>query len=856
MNIFLTEKEEAELAELPEYLWTKGPSDVGLLGSIPPVQIKAKSSWRPRVKQYPLKPEALDGIEPVIKGLLKGGIIKKCSDSPCNTPIFPVQKANKKDWRMIQDLRSVNEAVQTRAPNVPDPHTLLNSLKPSNKFFTVIDLSNAFFSVPIHPDSQFWFAFTYRGQGYTYTRLPQGFAESPSIFCEAIMACLSDFQISEKSQLLIYVDDLLIASESEEACRADSLALLHHLSKTGNKVNKDKLQWVRQEVNYLGHTLSAEGKQIQKARKETISEAPKPETKKQMMSFLGLCNYCRAWIPHYAEKTQALQDLIHGTPMAMTDKIIWNPEAEKSFIELKQALMQATTLILPNYKKTFVQTVDCRNGFMTSVLLQSHGDKLKPLAFYSKRLDPVAQSLPDCVQAVCAAALAVNMSADIVLFHKMELLVPHAVDVLLLQSKMNLLSPARHLSYTAILLSQPHIVIKRCTILNPATLLPLPCDGTPHSCLEATEHLQLPRPDLQDTPLAMGEVWFVDGSCSKDPMGKNQTGYSVVALPNEIIEAERISSTHSAQAAELIALTRACELAEDKHLTVYTDSQYVFSTLFYFAKQWERRGMTTSTGKPVTHASLLKDLLQAIQLPTKLAVCKCAAHTKGQDEVSNGNRLADKIAKEAAAGKHGNGTFSAQTGGEQQLIDKAVLKDMQDNAPQVEKRMWITKGAQINDENIFEVNNKPVLPKSLFKAAAIVTHGRCHVSTGGMVTIIQQYFTTYGLNSYLKNFCTACPVCVKYNSQGNIRPKRGRFPKPSYPFQTMHMDFIELSQSGPYKYCLVMIDAFSKWVEIVPAKHADALTVAKAICKTISQHMVFHRTFRFSEALYENHPDS
>ncbi|XP_043987352.1 uncharacterized protein K02A2.6-like [Gambusia affinis] len=102
-----------------------------------------------------------------------------------------------------------------------------------------------------------------------------------------------------------------------------------------------------------------------------------------------------------------------------------------------------------------------------------------------------------------------------------------------------------------------------------------------------------------------------------------------------------------------------------------------------------------------------------------------------------------------------------------------------------------------------------------------------------METIIKQHFTTYGLNSYLKNFCTACPVCVKYNSQGNIRPKRGRFPKPSYPFQTMHMDFIELSQSGPYKYCLVMIDAFSKWVEIVPAKHADALTVAKAICKTI-----------------------
>ena len=47
------------------------------------------------------------------------------------------------------------------------------------------------------------------------------------------------------------------------------------------------------------------------------------------------------------------------------------------------------------------------------------------------------------------------------------------------------------------------------------------------------------------------------------------------------------------------------------------------------------------------------------------------------------------------------------------------------------------------------------------------------------------------------------------------------------------MDFIELTRSGPYKHCLVMIDAFSKWVEIVPAKAADALTVTKAICKSI-----------------------
>ena len=47
------------------------------------------------------------------------------------------------------------------------------------------------------------------------------------------------------------------------------------------------------------------------------------------------------------------------------------------------------------------------------------------------------------------------------------------------------------------------------------------------------------------------------------------------------------------------------------------------------------------------------------------------------------------------------------------------------------------------------------------------------------------------------------------------------------------MDFIELSTCQQYKYCLVIIDAFSKWVEIIPTKHPDAITVAKALCKRI-----------------------
>lgn len=135
-----------------------------------PVVIKPKTSYRPRVKQYPLKPDAEVGIKPVIESIIKAGILVAC-----NTPLFPVKKTDSQSWCMVQDLRAVNQAVESIAPCVPDPHTLLNQIKPGMSYFTLVGLSNAFFSIPVHKSSQGWFRFTYQGKKYTYTRLPQGF---------------------------------------------------------------------------------------------------------------------------------------------------------------------------------------------------------------------------------------------------------------------------------------------------------------------------------------------------------------------------------------------------------------------------------------------------------------------------------------------------------------------------------------------------------------------------------------------------------------------------------------------------------------------------------------------------------
>lgn len=353
-------------------------------------------------------------------------------------------------------------------------------------------------------------------------------------------------------------------------------------------------------------------------------------------------------------------------------------------------------------------------------------------------------------------------------------------------------------------------------------------DGSAHNCLMETDVECKPRPDLTDTPLTGGLTWFVDGSSFKDETGTNHTGYAVVDN-KKLIKSGKLPGNYSAQAAEIVALTEACRAAQGKEVTIYTDSQYAFSTLHIFATQWARRGMTTSTGKPVQHAALLTRLLEAVQLPKRVAICKCAAHTKNKDPVSLGNALADTEAKRAANGEMTKTYLSIQTS---TPLPLEVLKDMQQLAPFTEQEAWRKAGA--NPNGLRTVNGKPCLPRSLFETVAKLSHGPCHVSRGGMVEIAERHFHAPGFSNYSKNFCRACLICCKNNPQGNLRPKRGQFPKAEHPFQILHMDFIELTKSqNNYKYCLVIVDSFSKWVEIVPSKTADAITVAKALCKSI-----------------------
>ena len=90
------------------------------------------------------------------------------------------------------------QAVTLTFPVVPNPYTLLSTTPPIATHLMVLDLKNAFFTIPLHPLSQSLFTFTWQdpkthvSQQLTWTVLPQGFRDSPYFWGQALQKDLGE----------------------------------------------------------------------------------------------------------------------------------------------------------------------------------------------------------------------------------------------------------------------------------------------------------------------------------------------------------------------------------------------------------------------------------------------------------------------------------------------------------------------------------------------------------------------------------------------------------------------------------------------------------------------------------------
>ncbi|XP_026581550.1 uncharacterized protein LOC113454390, partial [Pseudonaja textilis] len=571
------------------------------------------------------------------------------TESPWNTPILPIPKGDGR-FSPVQDLRPVNLATITIHPVVPNPYVILGLIPREAQWFSVIDLKDAFFTIPIHKKSQHLFAFewenpnTGRKQQYTWTRLPQGFKNSPTLFGAALARDLEALHIPAPDEVLQYVDDLLVTGYTEDACWQNTADLLSLLQDLGYKASRKKAQLVQQKVRYLGYDIEQGKRTLGHERKEAICQLPVPTNRRELRGFLGAAGFCRIWIPNFSLIARPLYEATKGAERA---PLLWSKEEEASFQSLKQALLQAPSLGLPDLETPFQLFVDTKRNVAIGVLTQMMGTWHRPVAYLSKQLDNVVKGWPACLKAVAGTAILTQEANKLTFGQQLHIYTPHALkSVLEMKGHLWLTNP-RMLKYQGLLTHNPMITLSQSTTLNPATLLPEPGTEIEHNCVQTIEETYASRPDMKDVPLPSPDyTLFTDGT-SYIQEGVRKAGYAVVTL-DEVWEAKPLPPGTSAQLAELHALTRALELAQGLAVNIYTDSKYAFLTVQVHGALYKERGLITAGGREIKYGPQILRLLDSVWASSKVAVMHCRGHQKVVTDIQRGNERADKFAREAA----------------------------------------------------------------------------------------------------------------------------------------------------------------------------------------------------------------
>uniref|UniRef100_A0A8C6U8M0 ribonuclease H n=1 Tax=Neogobius melanostomus TaxID=47308 RepID=A0A8C6U8M0_9GOBI len=306
------------------------PSDIGRCTKMDPVTLEVVPGSRVYVPQRPFRTDKQrEGIETALTDLWEAGVLE-LSDSHWNTPLNPVPKPDG-TFRPAHDLRKVNEVTTTPLLPVPDPHKCLSVLTPEMKYFTVIDLKHAFFTIPLAEECRYQFAFTYGGVKLQYKVLPQGHRNSPGIFNKVLKDCLSPIKVLSGAVILQYVDDVLIGARSAKDCLDVTAAVLSRLLECGFKVSKTKLQCCRSQVVFLGKVISAGHITPSATQRQSILVADRPDTVRSLLSFLGLANYSRHHVMDYTGKTAPLRDIIRAAGVRdLQASLSWTEEADKA----------------------------------------------------------------------------------------------------------------------------------------------------------------------------------------------------------------------------------------------------------------------------------------------------------------------------------------------------------------------------------------------------------------------------------------------------------------------------------------------------------------------------------------------
>ena len=257
-----------------------------------------------RSHPYPVSEKEKATIREHVKTMLERGVIEP-SVSAWSSPITLVPKRDDGP-RFCVDYRKLNDVTVDDSYPIPSVDEALSILRGA-KWFSIMDLDSCYWQIPMEEESKDKTTFICFMGSFAFNVMPFGLKNAP-FSCMRTMDIV--FGKYNRRICYIYMDDLLCHAVTLSEHMRRLVILFRQMEKYGLKLKTKKCHFIRKEVEYLGHTISAEGVQPDFGRVKAILEKPRPRTQKELKSFLGFISYYRRFIRDLARHASPLTSLL------------------------------------------------------------------------------------------------------------------------------------------------------------------------------------------------------------------------------------------------------------------------------------------------------------------------------------------------------------------------------------------------------------------------------------------------------------------------------------------------------------------------------------------------------------------
>ena len=223
------------------------------------------------------------------------GIIRP-SKSSWNSPLLLVPRKSGK-LRPVIDYRRLNKVAVSDHFPIPVITDLLRDIGVGNHYFSAIDLTSGFWQMGLTERSKQYTAFSTPNGHWEFERMPYGLKTSPISFAR-LMNTVFHNMIGDV--LLVYMDDLLIVSKTQEEHFQKLELVFGRLREANLLINIEKSKFFRSHLEFLGHEVCHEGLVTTDGKIKSVTNYPTPASVTDIKSFLGLVGFCRPFIPGFA----------------------------------------------------------------------------------------------------------------------------------------------------------------------------------------------------------------------------------------------------------------------------------------------------------------------------------------------------------------------------------------------------------------------------------------------------------------------------------------------------------------------------------------------------------------------------